>query len=132
MILIPIVLALLALWVWSMMRKPSRRAVEIFNARGTAPREMTDRDCAYVLDFYRKFGGGEFRLGQIDGQELDSAIARRFGVEPGRLDDPETLGVRLPKLNLLVSFEPGRYRLTEEARAMAEGLNRTNESLENA
>ena len=131
MIILVLLLALLALWIWSLVKMPSKRAREIFEAHGAAPAGVSDRDRAYVLDLHSRFGTGDFRLKSIQERHLDPAIAERFGVRSGRLDDRTELGVRLPHLNLLVSYEPGRYRLTEDAARMAESLARTDKSLEN-
>lgn len=131
MIILVLLLALLALWIWSLVKMPSKRAREIFEAHGTAPSGVSDRDRAYVLDLHSRFGTGDFRLNAIKDCSLDPRIADRFDVSAARLDDAAELGVRLPHLNLLVSYEPGRYRLTEDAARMAESLARTDKSLEN-
>ena len=132
MIIIAILLALIVFWIWSLVKSPSARARAIFDANGPAPESVSNRDRAFVTDLYRRFGMGDFAFQAIKHRPLDPEIAHQFGVKPASLDDVDQLGVRLPKLKLLVSFEPGRYRLTQEAKVMAERLKKTNESLENA
>ena len=101
-----------------------------FEAQGPAPDAMSDRDRAYVLDLHRQFGTHDFFLKSIKQRTLDPEIAAQFGIEPSRLDDRTELGVRLPYLNLLVSYEPGRYRLTDDAARLAGELAATNERQE--
>lgn len=107
---------------YCLINMPSKRARTIFDAQGMAPAEISDRDRAWVADLYRRFGTRDFRLSAIREKMLDANIANRFGVMRKRLDDIEEIGVRLPQLKLLVSFEPGRYRLTEEAARLGERL----------
>ncbi|MGB3625405.1 MAG: hypothetical protein WA989_06250 [Henriciella sp.] len=111
-----------AFGLYSLFQRPSQRAVEIFNAHGDTPDRMSDRDRAYVADFYRRFGGNEFRLSAIEDRKLDGDLAERYAVQSGRLDDRTVLGVRLPHLKLLNSFEPGRYQLTRDGIAVAESV----------
>ncbi|MEE2878099.1 MAG: hypothetical protein VX593_03755 [Pseudomonadota bacterium] len=132
MLFVLLLVALLGLWIWSLMNMPSKQARAIFEAHGETPESVSDRDRAYVLDLHRKFGTEAFSIKSIQHRPLDPEIAGQFGVKPARLDDVTELGIRLPKLKLLVSFEPGRFRLTEDAARMAERLERTNMSLENA
>ncbi|WP_084395870.1 hypothetical protein [Henriciella aquimarina] len=132
MIIIVLLLALLAFWIWSLVKMPSKRAREIFEADGEAPAAVSALDRAFVVDLYTRFGTSDFRLKAIEDHPLDPAVAERFGVSPVTLDNRDELGVRLPHLKLLVSFEPGRYRLTEDAAHMAKRLGRTQTSLENA
>ncbi len=131
MIIIVLLFGLMGLWVWSLVKMPSKRAREIFEADGDMPAGVSDRDRAFVVDLHRQFGTKDFYLKSIEQRQLEPGIARAFGVEPDRLDDRTELGVRLPRLNLLVSYEPGRYRLTEDAARMADRLARTQLSLEN-
>lgn len=131
MIIILLLVGLLAMWIWSLVKMPSKRAREIFDAKGAIPSGVTDRDRAYVLDLHNRFGTQDFYLKAIENRNLDASVAERFDVRSGRLDDRTVLGVRLPYLNLLVSYEPGRYRLTEEAARLAGTLASTNESREN-
>lgn len=107
---------------YCLINMPSKRARAIFDAQGPVPEAISDRDRAWVSDLYRRFGTRDFRLTAIREQMLDANIAKRFGIAPKRLDDIEEIGIRLPQLKLLVSFEPGRYRLTEEAARMGERL----------
>ena len=132
MLIILLLAGLLGLWIWSLLNMPSKRALEIFEAHGETPSAASDRDCAFVTDLYRRFGTSPFPLKAVRDRHLDREIAGQFGVNPASLDDLEALGVRLPKLNLLVSFEPGRYRLTQKGAELAERLERTHKSLENA
>ena len=122
MIVIVFLVGLVVFIVYCLINMPSKRARAIFDAQGPAPQMISARDRAYVADLYKRFGTGDFALKSIRERMLDSDVARRFDVAPSRLDDVETLGVRLPQLKLLVSFEPGRYRLTEEAARLGEGL----------
>ena len=130
MFIVVFLIALVGLWIWSLVNMPSKRAYEIFDAAGPAPSGISDRDRAWVMDLHRRFGTGDFTLKSIRERRLDGDVARRFGMKPTRLDDFEELGVRLPHLELLVSFEPGRYRLTETAAQMADSLKTTHASLE--
>lgn len=107
---------------YCLINMPSKQARAIFDAQGAAPAEISDRDRAWVADLYMRFGTRDFRLSAIRAEMLDANIANRFGVMRKRLDDIEEIGVRLPQLKLLVSFEPGRYRLTEEAARLGERL----------
>ncbi|WP_300395710.1 hypothetical protein [Henriciella sp.] len=132
MLIVVLLVGLLALWIWSLVKMPSKRAREIFDAHGPAPSDVSDRDRAFVLDLHRHFGTRDFTYKTIADRPLDPQIAGAFGVESASLDDREELGVRLPQLKLLVSFEPGRYRLTEEAALMAERLGSEQSSLENS
>ena len=122
MIIIVFIVGLIVFVVYCLINMPSNRARAIFDAQGTAPLAISDLDKAWVSDLYRRFGTRDFRLGSIKEQMLDANIANRFCVARKRLDDIEEMGVRLPQLKLLVSFEPGRYRLTEEAARLGERL----------
>lgn len=120
MLIFVLIILVAAFGLYSLFQKPSERAMEIFNAHGAAPESVSDRDRAYVADFYRRFGHNEFRLRAIENHKLDEALARQYDVKSGRLDDRTVLGVRLPRLKLLNSFEPGRYQLTGDGVALAE------------
>ncbi len=122
MIIIVFIVGAVVFVGYCLINMPSKRARSIFDAQGTAPEEISDRDRAWVADLYSRFGTRDFRLSAIREQMLDANIANRFGVVRKRLDDIEEIGVRLPQLKLLVSFEPGRYRLTEEAARLGERL----------
>lgn len=122
MIIIVFIVGAVVFVGYCLINMPSKRARTIFDAQGTAPEEISDRDRAWVADLYSRFGTRDFRLSAIREQMLDANIANRFGVVRKRLDDIEEIGVRLPQLKLLVSFEPGRYRLTEEAARLGERL----------
>jgi hypothetical protein len=84
-----------------------------------------------VLALHRRFGTNDFMLKAIQNRPLDPEITEEFGLKPACLDDRTELGVRLPQLKLLVSFEPGRYRLTNDAARLAESLAQEKLSLEN-
>lgn len=122
MIIIVFIVGVIVFVIYCLINMPSNHARAIFDAQGRSPEAISDRDRAWVCDLYGRFGLQDFRLKAIRDKVLDPSAARRFGVTPSRLDDVEELGVRLPQLKLLVSFEPGRYRLTEEAARLAEGL----------
>lgn len=124
MFIVVILLALLVFWIWTLYARPTKRARAIFEAEGETPQAVSDKDRAFVVDLHNRFGMNDFTFKAIAGQTLDRTIAERFGTEPASLDDLNELGVRLPRLNLLVSFEPGRYRLTEGAARLAERLAR--------
>ncbi|MEM5516847.1 hypothetical protein WNY37_07785 [Henriciella sp. AS95] len=132
MLILPLLIGLLALWMWSLVKMPSKQARDIFEANGPTPSEVSDLDRAFVLDLHRRFGAADFRLKAVRGRQLDPEIAEKFGVKPASLDDQTELGVRLPHLKLLVSFEPGRYRLTHDAARLAQSLATKELSLENA
>lgn len=132
MVIVLLLAGLLGLWIWSLVKMPSKQARDIFEAHGEQPGSVSARDRAFVLDLHNRFGTRDFTLKAIRDRRLDPEIAACFGVKPASLDDRMELGVRLPHLNLLVSFEPGRYRLTQEAARMAERLERMKLSLENA
>lgn len=130
MFIVVILLALLAFWIWSLWKMPSKRARDIFEAHGPAPDAVSDRDRAFVLDLHNRFGTDDFTHKAIAGRPLDSGLAERFGTGAASLDDLDELGVRLPRLNLLVSFEPGRYRLTDNAARLADRLAGATDKLE--
>ena len=122
MIILVFIVGVIVFVTYCLINMPSNRARAIFDAQGAAPGQISNRDRAWVSDLYRRFGTRDFRLKAIEKQDMDARIAERFGVTRRRLDDVEEMGVRLPQLKLLVSFEPGRYRLTEEAARLGEGL----------
>lgn len=122
MIILVFIVGAVVFVTYCLINMPSKQARAIFDAQGASPAEISDRDRAWVADLYRRFGTRDFRLSAIRSQMLDANIANRFGVMRKRLDDIEEIGVRLPQLKLLVSFEPGRYRLTEEAARLGERL----------
>jgi hypothetical protein len=122
MIIIVFIVGVIVFVGYCLINMPSKQARAIFDAQGRPPEAVSSLDRAYVADLYRQFGTREFRLKSIRGRMLDRDIANMFDVAPARLDETQEMGVRLPQLKLLVSFEPGRYRLTEDAARMAEGL----------
>ncbi|WP_300376492.1 hypothetical protein [Henriciella sp.] len=130
MFLILLLIGLVVFVIWGLLNMPSRQAKEIFEAEGPSPDGVCDRDRAYVLDLHRQFGTGDFFLKSIKERTLDPTIAAQFGIQPSRLDDTTELGVRLPHLNLLVSYEPGRYRLTDDAARLAGELAASHQSQE--
>ncbi|MCZ4298397.1 hypothetical protein [Henriciella marina] len=121
MIVIVFIVGVIVFVGYCLINMPSRQARAIFDAQGRGPGVISDSDRAYVADLHSRFGTRDFKLKEIREKRLNPDIAERFGVTPARLDDTQALGVRLPQLNLLVSFEPGRYRLTEDAARLATG-----------
>jgi hypothetical protein len=131
MFIILLLFGLLAMWMWSLVKMPSKQARDIFEAQGEAPSQMTARDRAYVVELHQRFGTADFRFKSIKNQTLGAKNASHFGVAQAPLDDTTELGVRLPALKMLVSFEPGRYRLTDDAARLVRTLAARQENLEN-
>ncbi|WP_018146637.1 hypothetical protein [Henriciella marina] len=119
MIIIVFIVGVIVFVTYGLINMPSKQARAIFDAQGPSPEGILDIDRAYVADLHDRFGASDFRLKAVRNKRLGADIAERFGVTRARLDDTQALGVRLPQLKLLVSFEPGRYRLTEDAARLA-------------
>lgn len=86
------------------------------------PKSLSDRDTAYVLEYYKRFGSGSFFYGQVRGKRLRRNLMETYQVCSGPLDDKAVLGSRLPELGLLNSPRPGVYMLTAKALKLAEQL----------
>ena len=110
------------LLVISALFMPSKRAKEIEAAKAPLPRDITDRDCAYLVELESRFGRRTFSLGSIEGKYVSRKLMDRFGVKSGRLDDRTVLGKRLPELGMLKIVSTGRYQLTEIAADLVEQL----------
>lgn len=87
----------------------------IENAKGAPPRNLTDRDKAYVLELYERFGEEEFDLYRFKKVYLADRIANRFNVKSGRVDDAGMIGNRLPRHGFLTTHRAGKYQLTAAA-----------------
>ncbi len=101
------------LMVITMIINSTSRAKEIANPQGASPRSLTERDKAYVVEYYKRFGGKEFSLASIEGKKLSWGVASKYDVPSKRLDDRTVLGRRLIDHGLLHSSEIGRYQLTD-------------------
>src|SRR3954451_21682728 len=95
------------------------------HAQGASPREMTDRDRAYVLALYELFGAGEFELSRMTGRRLPSRIGARFGVESDKLADKTVFGKRLPELGMITRSGDDRMKLTPAGVALAREIGGT-------
>lgn len=86
------------------------------------PRNVTDRDKAYVLELFERFGTDPFYLWQFKKVPLAKRIADRFDVKSDRLDDADVIGNRLRRHGFLVALRPGKYQLTAQAEILAKDL----------
>ena len=98
---------------------PTPREREIAEPPRVLPRDISLRDTAYVLEYFRRFGRKEFRLRQLVGKKVSQSLMDQFNVKSGPLDDKGILRTRLPKNGLLEQRKPGVYRLTEAAEQLA-------------
>jgi hypothetical protein len=86
------------------------------------PRNVTDRDKAYVLELFERFGTDPFFLWQFKEVSLAKRIADRFEVKSDRLDNADMIGNRLRRHGFLVALRPGKYQLTAQAAILAKDL----------
>ena len=105
-----------------MLANYSSRAREIETAKGAEPVSLTDRDRAYIVDLYERFGEAEISLRTIENKRIKKTNANKFGVKSYRLDDRTVLGKRLPGHGMLVSRRAGKYQLTATAVKLAKEM----------
>ncbi len=80
---------------------------------------MTNRDKAYVLELYERFGGEPFELWRFKNIYLAKRVAKRFGIKAGRVDHAGMIGNRLRGHGFLTVLRPGKYQLTDKAVELA-------------
>ena len=82
---------------------------------------ITNRDQAYVMAFYRISKGEDFFHQSLRGRYLPSDLAERFSVVSSKLADAGVFK-RLPALGLLTIPSRQRYKLTEAGVELAKSL----------
>ena len=90
------------------------------DSKGASPKEITDRDRAYVTALYELFHEAEFDVSMIRGRRLPSWIGERYGVTSDKLADKTVLAKRLPQLGLIAFSNEGKIKLTEAGMSLAQ------------
>ena len=87
----------------------------------TTAKTVTNRDNAYVVALYRRYGDDEFYAQSLRKQTVDRDLVERYGFETNPLGDKGALG-RLYSLGLLEKPAAGKFRLTNSGAALAKSL----------